>query len=807
MKKNLIAMGAMLTAAFTLTNCTEEIQTAPEVDGEKIPYTIYANAADTKTVNDGFSTKWQGADDSHDADAINVFHTEEGSAYYSENTKFTLVDAETGEFATELLNGELSASNDWFVLYPYDEYITAPDADAGVVIGSEAGLYQTQYGNDSMAHIAGKNYPMWGVAKGVESDALPSLSMSHLSSLIEVEVTNNASQSLTVQSVTVVGTEDLSGLYYVDITADEPLYSSNEENVSDVARLKVSNGAPLAAGASAKFYLAVKPFTALAGETMSLYVNGSRKDLELASDVTFSPGKIKTLKFSYGAENVYVEDGDYWIVADGNVALPLAEDARYGYIPVEPEIDGASYAENAYTFTNVGNGLYTITDSFGRYLYQKDTYTSFNVSYELVEDNSYYWTVISAGDSYHIVNYGLGRYIQYSTRYGSYGSYSTEQGILPVLVPADNPIIPEEPAENVTVLWKGTFESGSWEGGVADLAYGGYNWSDVNAGDTLRLTGFATDPSKDCVVSLRVAPDWSTFLTGVTEYITNATEVEVVFTAAMLDQLTAGEGLIIQGDNYTLKKIELARKIASDDADYTIWKGPFESGSWEGGVTDLTNGGYDWSSAGVGDKLILTGHATDETKDYTVSLRVSDWATFLTGVPQYITNNPKVEVVLTEEIIEHLVTAGGLIVQGDNYTLEKIELIPYSALLDPSGEYTIWEGDEVVSGWENSLENIFGTPDSFKHAGIEVGMEIRIYVTEVGAEWYFQAFDGDWDPQLSFGDKGNQLNHMNTQITNGYFSFTVDQSIYDALTDTQTWGAAVVLQGAGNYHIVKITIK
>ena len=59
MKRYLIALGAMLAATLSLTNCTEEFQTGP--DSVKTSYTIYADAADTKTANDGFSTKWSKA--------------------------------------------------------------------------------------------------------------------------------------------------------------------------------------------------------------------------------------------------------------------------------------------------------------------------------------------------------------------------------------------------------------------------------------------------------------------------------------------------------------------------------------------------------------------------------------------------------------------------------------------------------------------------------------------------------------------------------------------------------------------------
>ena len=126
--------------------------------------------------------------------------------------------------------------------------------------------------------------------------------------------------------------------------------------------------------------------------------------------------------------------------------MPLAETQKYGYLQATAAVDGASTAENAFTFTSVGNGLYTIQDSYGRYLYQTGTYNTYNVSADLVDNNEYYWSIAVSGTEYLIMNAGVEKFIQYDTTYGSYGSYATYTGVLPTLVSADNPISPEDPA-------------------------------------------------------------------------------------------------------------------------------------------------------------------------------------------------------------------------------------------------------------------------------------------------------------------------------------------------------------------------
>ena len=295
MKRYLIALGAMLAATLSLTNCTEEFQTGPDPVGTT--YTIYANAADTKTVNDGFSTKWS------DYDSLNVFHVESGSAWMSDNIKFTILDVEEGEFIAEGFDeSALSEVNDWYVLYPYNPYVISPSAldESGYfALGGRVGRPQVQYGNDNMDHIGGNNYPMWAVAKELPVTVIPEVMMTHLTSLVEVVVANNSEVPMTVTSISFDAPENITGTYYIGIDEEEPYFvSSGDAYVSDVVRLTVKDGEPIEPGSSAKFYFAIKPFTAPAGETLSLSVNSIVKTFELTQDVVFSPGKVKTLNFN-----------------------------------------------------------------------------------------------------------------------------------------------------------------------------------------------------------------------------------------------------------------------------------------------------------------------------------------------------------------------------------------------------------------------------------------------------------------------------------------------------------------------------
>ncbi len=275
-------------AALFLTNCTKETQNPSHSEG--MDYMIFANSPDTKTVNDGVHTLWT------EGDAINVFHAEAGASTFSNDGKFSLSNVESGSF-TGTLSGTLAASNDWYLLYPYTETITTPkNSSAAIVVGS---LTQTQTGSNSTAHIAGVNYPMWGIKSAASDQTFPNVRMTHLSSLVELVVENKTTDELAISSVALTAPEDIVGEYYVDFSSLSPVFvKSADDKVSSTASLTVS-GATIAAGASAKFYFAIKPFVLASGKTVKLSVNGVAKEITASKDVKFTSGKIKTLTYAY----------------------------------------------------------------------------------------------------------------------------------------------------------------------------------------------------------------------------------------------------------------------------------------------------------------------------------------------------------------------------------------------------------------------------------------------------------------------------------------------------------------------------
>lgn len=316
MRKTIFTLGLMLAAALSLTNCTknEEANFTSEV---KIPFEFYANMDDTRTVNDGMSTKWVAGD------AINVFHAEVNTANYKNDGSFSTEDA-TGLFKGTLAGELTAATYDWYAIYPYVELVTTPaNTTSGYVyIGGRSDTPQVQNGNNSTAHIAGKNYPLVGVAKGVAASEKPAITMSHISSLVEFNVTNKLTEDITVTSIALKALEDIVGTYYIDFTGvtGKPIVYTPGDYVSQTATLNVSNGTAIKPGESAKFYMAIKP-TEFDGDNILITVNAKTAngtgtmEIEKEVETAFLAGKKKTLKIGFNAEIEEVTESKYNMIS------------------------------------------------------------------------------------------------------------------------------------------------------------------------------------------------------------------------------------------------------------------------------------------------------------------------------------------------------------------------------------------------------------------------------------------------------------------------------------------------------------
>ena len=354
MKQYLSYLGASLAAIAALASCNKELGAPVEDLNSGVPFEISASAVDTKTSIDGFTTSWVAND------AINLFHAEASSTTYISDGQFTIAaeDLEAKKFKGTLAAELKAESYDWYAFYPYSKYNKTPAGSSQSDFGftTIGGTSQTQTGNNSTAHLCGKPCPLYGIATAVASDVAPSIVMNHLASIVEVNVTNNSGEDLTVTSVSFTGTEDIVGTYYIDFTQTPVVYkSSGEDYVSNTASLSVADGEAIAAGSSATFYIAIKPFTVSSG-ALKVAVNGYEKEIPISKETVFAAGKIKKINFKYDyvpTLDTFTAINDISKLSDGASLLIVGKSGdKYYQLPVNPTVNKGKISGVVVTVTD-----------------------------------------------------------------------------------------------------------------------------------------------------------------------------------------------------------------------------------------------------------------------------------------------------------------------------------------------------------------------------------------------------------------------------------------------------------------------
>lgn len=112
-----------------------------------------------------------------------------------------------------------------------------------------------------------------------------------------------------------------------------------------------------------------------------------------------------------------------------------------------------------------------------------------------------------------------------------------------------------------TTIWTGSWDGSGWAGNQ-DLAWGGYDWTSVKAGSTLRLyyTKTVGESEWGCI-SLRHGTDWGALpepIKSQYDFPEGASGVvEVTLPQNVLDDIKDNGGLVITGDKFILNKVTI----------------------------------------------------------------------------------------------------------------------------------------------------------------------------------------------------------------------------------------------------------
>lgn len=114
-----------------------------------------------------------------------------------------------------------------------------------------------------------------------------------------------------------------------------------------------------------------------------------------------------------------------------------------------------------------------------------------------------------------------------------------------------------------TTIWSGSFALGGWAAGMQELAWGGYDWSTVAAGTTVKLY-YEVDPSVGYINIRFGNGSWAALPStqgwgpdGNASPDPSETSIKTVLTDADMEQLRTAGGLVICGAGIICKKVVL----------------------------------------------------------------------------------------------------------------------------------------------------------------------------------------------------------------------------------------------------------
>lgn len=354
MKKIMLSLGLML-GALTLTNCSNEIDENINTNTDGVAFELTAAIEANRVETDGYSTAWAAGD------AINLHYAVAGDeTTYIDNGKFVITeeDLANGRF-TGTLSVALNAgtSYDWFAFYPYSSHITNPTGSSYYRLWQQTQSVLC----DDMSHLTSdasgswSNAPLYGVATAVEAGEPVAITMKQLGTMLRFNIGNSSSEEIVVKSVRFATTSQrITGSYKVNYTGEAPVVTKSNDTYTyfDVT-LNVQDELLIEAGAepgdASQIFAAVAPFTAPAGEVLTISVTTDKGVYEttktLSAATEFKAGVVNTI-------NVTVED-----MGVGS-ALPFEDDFAWA------ENNTTSDSSTAYTTTTVDSNYIGVSSVY-----------------------------------------------------------------------------------------------------------------------------------------------------------------------------------------------------------------------------------------------------------------------------------------------------------------------------------------------------------------------------------------------------------------------------------------------------------
>lgn len=301
---------------------------------------------------------------------------------------------------------------------------------------------------------------------------------------------------------------------------------------------------------------------------------------------------------------------------------------------------------------------------------------------------------------------------------------------------------------------------------------------DLKVGDQIVITGENLDRIK------------SVTLPGVGEFKDYVVSGNTL-TFTVPEGMTDGKMELVQNSFITVTQ---AFMMYSELPETVIWAGSVTIGNWDGAMSDLSWGGYDWSTVSAGQTLYI--YLTPDLSNGWSQIRVANgsWAALpgTADVNDLTAEDTKFSVTLTQEMINELVNNGGLVLCGAFFTVTKVTL--------STAETTLWKGSIGPTNWSGDV-TIEMTPDILGQLEVGKTMGIDFECPADAGYWQIEICGSWWTglegPKLVYGtnDEGRAIMDFSQDATN--FEWKLVQQDIDILTQQ---GAMLFV---GNGAIIK----
>ena len=247
----------------------------------------------------------------------------------------------------------------------------------------------------------------------------------------------------------------------------------------------------------------------------------------------------------------------------------------------------------------------------------------------------------------------------------------------------------------------------------------------------------------------------------------------------------------------------------------TIWEGESYV-TWSGGaVTNLSWGGYDWSTVKAG--TVLTAYFEVVDDGAVIRFGNGSWVALPTtkgftgadgdGNVSIAKGLTYMAVKLTAADLAELQNNGGLVMCGTGYNISKITLTT-----EISQEVDLWEGELIADDWANQPYALSDAGLELAAAGAQPGQIVYFYFEQIGADpWKVEIVEGHWGPTylsvcaVGADTEGGKFTEYDLEANGGKVGLTLTQEIIDAAYVQKWWGGTFVLNG-DNVKCTKITI-